>query len=78
MFATLKQLFNSKNKDIRHKVYFTLFCLFIFKLGTAIVVPGVNKAQLGLSTLKYFQLLNVMGGGALEQFSILVLEMVFQ
>ena len=73
MFATLKQLFNSKNKDIRHKVYFTLFCLFIFKLGTAIVVPGVNKAQLGLSTLKYFQLLNVMGGGALEQFSIFAL-----
>ena len=73
MFATLKQLFTSKNKDIRHKVYFTLFCLFIFKLGTAIVVPGVNKAQLGLSTLKYFQLLNVMGGGALEQFSIFAL-----
>lgn len=73
MFATLKQLFNSKNKDIRHKVYFTLFCLFIFKLGTAIVVPGVNKAQLGLNTLKYFQLLNVMGGGALEQFSIFAL-----
>ncbi len=73
MFATLKQLFTSKNKDIRHKVYFTLFCLFIFKLGTAIVVPGINKAQLGLSTLKYFQLLNVMGGGALEQFSIFAL-----
>ena len=73
MLATLKQLFNSKNKDIRHKVYFTLFCLFIFKLGTAIVIPGVNKAQLGLNTLKYFQLLNVMGGGALEQFSIFAL-----
>lgn len=73
MLATLKQLFNSKNKDIRMKVYFTLFALFIFKLGTAIVVPGVNKAQLGLSTLKYFQLLNVMGGGALEQFSIFAL-----
>ncbi len=73
MFATLKQLFNSKNKDIRHKLYFTLFALFIFKLGTAIVVPGINKAQLGLSSLKYFQLLNVMGGGALEQFSIFAL-----
>lgn len=73
MLATLKQLFNSKNKDIRHKVYFTLFCLFIFKLGTAIVIPGINKAQLGLSSLKYFQLLNVMGGGALEQFSIFAL-----
>ena len=73
MFATLKQIFNPKNKDIRKKIYFTLFSLFIFKLGTAIVIPGINKAQLGLSTLKYFQLLNVMGGGALEQFSIFAL-----
>ncbi|MCI5702467.1 MAG: preprotein translocase subunit SecY [Erysipelotrichaceae bacterium] len=73
MFATLKQIFNPKNKDIRKKIYFTLFALFIFKLGTAIVIPGINKAQLGLSTLKYFQLLNVMGGGALEQFSIFAL-----
>lgn len=73
MFATLKQIFNPKNKDIRKKIYFTLFALFIFKLGTAIAIPGINKAQLGLSTLKYFQLLNVMGGGALEQFSIFAL-----
>ena len=73
MFATLKQIFNPKNKDIRKKIYFTLFALFIFKLGTAIVIPGINKAQLGLSTLKYFRLLNVMGGGALEQFSIFAL-----
>ena len=73
MFSTFKQIFNPKNKDIRKKIYFTLFALFIFKLGTAIVIPGINKAQLGLSTLKYFQLLNVMGGGALEQFSIFAL-----
>ena len=73
MFATFKQIFNPKNKDIRNKIYFTLFALFIFKLGTTIVVPGINKAQLGLSTLKYFELLNVMGGGALEQFSIFAL-----
>ncbi|MBQ6817363.1 MAG: preprotein translocase subunit SecY [Bacilli bacterium] len=73
MFATFKQIFNPKNKDIRKKIYFTLFVLFIFKLGTTIVVPGINKAQLGLSTLKYFELLNVMGGGALEQFSIFAL-----
>ena len=73
MFATFKQIFNPKNKDIRHRIYFTLFVLFIFKLGTTIVVPGINKAQLGLSTLKYFELLNVMGGGALEQFSIFAL-----
>lgn len=73
MFATFKQIFNPKNKDIRQRIYFTLFVLFIFKLGTTIVVPGINKAQLGLSTLKYFELLNVMGGGALEQFSIFAL-----
>ena len=73
MFATFKQIFNKKNKDIRKRILFTLACLFVFVLGKAIVVPGINKYSLGLNQLGFLELINVMGGGALEQFSIFAL-----
>ncbi|MEG2321900.1 MAG: preprotein translocase subunit SecY [Bacilli bacterium] len=73
MFATIKQMFSSKNKDIRKRILFTLGCLFIFILGKAIIVPGINKEALGTSTLGFLDLINVMGGGALSQFSIFAL-----
>ena len=71
MFATLKQLFNRKNKDLRKKILFTFVALFIFKLGTTIVVPGVETSS--LKSLGFLELLNTMGGGAMENFSILAL-----
>ena len=46
MFATFKQMFNRKNKDLQKKVLFTFAALFIFKLGTAIIVPGIDKDSL--------------------------------
>ena len=71
MFATVKQIFNPKNKDIQKRILFTLLVLFIFKLGTTIIVPGVDTSN--FQDLGYFELLNVFGGGALEKFSILAL-----
>ena len=43
MFASVKQIFSPKNKDLQKKILFTLGALFIFKLGTLIVVPGIDK-----------------------------------
>ncbi len=73
MFRTIKQLFNSKNKDIQKRILFTLVCLFIYVIGKAIVVPGINEASLGTNTLGFLELINVLGGGALSQFSIFAL-----
>ena len=73
MFANFKQIFNPANKDLRKKIYFTFFALFVFKLGTAIVVPGIDKSSLGTNNLGILELMNMMGGGALEQFSICAL-----
>lgn len=73
MFATIKQIFNPKNKDIQKRILFTLAILFIFRLGAAIVVPGVDQNSLGIGSLGFLEMLNVMGGGALEQFSIFAL-----
>ena len=73
MFATIKQIFNPKNKDIQKRILFTLACLFVFVLGKAIIVPGIDEYSLGVNQLGFLELINVMGGGALEQFSIFAL-----
>ena len=73
MFAYIKQIFNPTNKDLRKRIYFTFLCLFVFKLGTTIIVPGIDKTSLGTSNLGFLELMNLMGGGALEQFSIFAL-----
>ena len=72
MFAFVKQIFAPKNKEIRKRILFTLAVLFVFKLGTAIVIPGVNVAS--INNLGFLELLNIMGGGALEKFSIFSLN----
>lgn len=73
MFATIKQIFNPKNKELQKRILFTFACLIVFKVGTAIVVPGIDQASLGTRSLGFLELMNVMGGGALEKFSIFAL-----
>ena len=70
MFATFKQLFNPKNKDIRKRILFTLAALFVFKIGTAITVPGV---KIDTANLKFLDIVNAMSGGAFENASIFAL-----
>lgn len=73
MFAKFKQIFVPQNKDLRKKILFTFLGLFIFKLGTTIVVPGIDKSSLDANNLGFLELINAMGGGAMEQFSIFAL-----
>lgn len=73
MFAAIKQIFNPRNRDILKRVLFTLACLSVFVLGKSIVVPGIDQYQLGVTQLGFLELINVMGGRALEQFSIFAL-----
>ena len=69
MFTKIKQLFSPENKDLRKKIYFTFFALFVFKIGTAITVPGVDQNL----DMGFLELLNLMGGGAMQNFSIFAL-----
>ncbi len=73
MLDKFKQILSPKSAELRKKIYFTIAVLFVFKLGTAIIVPGVDKADLQTSTLGFLELINIMGGGAMEQFSIFAL-----
>ena len=70
MFKNIKQIFSARNKDIRKKILFTLLILFIYKLGTAVRVPGTENIT---EDLGFLELLNVMGGGSLKNFSIFAL-----
>ncbi len=70
MFKTMKQLFTSANKDLRHRIYFTLGALMIFILGISIRVPGTQDLT---SNLGFLELVNTLGGGALQNFSIFAL-----
>ncbi|AST94063.1 preprotein translocase subunit SecY [Sutcliffiella cohnii] len=57
--------------DIRNKILFTLIMLVIFRIGTFIPVPGVEREVLRFSDeFNVFGILNTFGGGALENFSI--------
>lgn len=67
MFRGFSQLFHKENKDLRKKIYFTLFCLGIFCLGTSITIPWASKILDELGALEIF---NIMSGGGLRSFSI--------
>ena len=70
MFNTMKELFTSGNKDLRHRIYFTLMCLTVFILGISIRVPGTEDLT---KNLGFLELINTIGGGALKNFSIFAL-----
>lgn len=70
MFKGIKQIFSPGNKDVRNKILFTLLILFVYKLGTTIRVPGTNNIT---QDLGFLELLNVMSGGSLRNFSIFAL-----
>ena len=70
MIAFFKQIFDPNNKDVKKRIFFTLFVLVIFKIGGTISIPGTNV--LG-NDLGFLELLDVMSGGAMQRFSIFAL-----
>ena len=69
MFKLLKDAF--KVKDIRSRILFTVGILFVFRIGSQITVPGINAAAVNdLASLPFFNMLNLVSGSALQQFSI--------
>ena len=66
----LKQLFKPTNRDLLKRIGFTLVALAIFIIGTTIQVPGTESIT---KNLGFLELVNTMGGGALQNFSIFAL-----
>lgn len=73
MFSSIKAIVT--NKDIRRRILFTLFAFLVYRLGSAITVPDVNTADLisGMSDNSLFAMMNLLGGGGFEQFSVFAL-----
>lgn len=63
-----------KNKEVVSRIFFTIMILFVFRIGAAITAPGIqlNSDVLDDSN-NVFALMNLLGGGALQNFSIFAL-----
>ncbi len=69
MLKLLKDAF--KVKDISSRILFTVFILFIFRVGTHITVPGVDASQLqNIADLPFLNMLDLVSGSAMQRFSI--------
>ena len=63
-----------KNQDLLNQLLFTLAIFLVFRVGSAITVSDVNiKEDILSDTSSSFSLLNMMGWGTLQNFSILAL-----
>jgi preprotein translocase subunit SecY len=75
LIKTLKNIWSIE--ELRSKILFTLLLLFIYRVGTHIVLPGINPA--GLENLEdqtsggILGLINTFAGGAFSQASIFAL-----
>lgn len=69
----IKEVF--KMKDLRRKILFTLFMLFIFRMGAIIPVPGVDSSIISsmVEENSLLSLYNMMVGGAFSNFTLFAL-----
>ena len=62
-----------RNKEIVNRIFFVVMILFVFRIGAAITVPGVTVQDVDFQTNNALSLLNLLGGGALQSFSVFAL-----
>lgn len=68
-FKTLKEAF--KVKDVRARILFTIFILFVFRLGAHITAPGVNVQNLQqVADLPFLSMMNLVSGNAMQNYSL--------
>lgn len=67
MFETLKNAF--KVKEIRIKIWWTIFFLLLYRLGCFIPVPGIGNELIGNldEEASYLNIMSMLTGGALAQ-----------
>lgn len=73
MWQAIKTIWS--NTDLRKKIAYVVALLIVFRLAAHIPIPGVDVANLKafFNSNAYLGLLNVFSGGALENFSIVML-----
>lgn len=70
MLNFFKEVF--KKGELRRKVVFTLGILFVFRLGAGIVIPYIDTSTItsAATSSGIFGIMNMLGGGTLEKFSL--------
>jgi preprotein translocase subunit SecY len=73
LLKTLKNIWSIE--ELRSKIVFTLVLLFIYRIGTHIVLPGIDPTRLNLNSAKngILGLIDTFAGGAFSQASVLAL-----
>ena len=64
-------------KEIRNKIFFTVFIILVFRVGSVIPVPYINVGALwdaGTSSNDFFSYLSILTGGGLEYGAIFALS----
>jgi preprotein translocase subunit SecY len=68
---------NKGLSGLKNKIFFTLICLAVYRIGVHIPTPGVNGAAVSeffnSQNRGIFGLFNTFSGGALQQFSVFAL-----
>ena len=76
MFKTISQAL--KVKEIRGKMIFTLLMLVVFRIGSNIPVPGINRSTLAQmftgDNMGMFDLFNLFSGGSFSNFTVFALS----
>ena len=73
MFETLRNAWAVV--DIRKKIFFTVFILILFRIGSVIPVPFIDVSTLSAAgTNEFFSYLSVLTGGGLEYGAIFALS----
>jgi preprotein translocase subunit SecY len=70
-FATIKNIFAIK--ELRQRIIYTLLLLIVFRLGSFIVLPGINPAALTKSQSGVLGMLDLFLGGAFSKAAIFAL-----
>ncbi|TSC94379.1 MAG: preprotein translocase subunit SecY [Parcubacteria group bacterium Licking1014_1] len=70
-----KILFLFKNKELKNKFLFVIFLFVVFRIAANIPIPGIGTENLRkfFAENQVFGLLNIFSGGALSNFSIVLL-----
>jgi preprotein translocase subunit SecY len=73
LFTTLSNIW--KIEDLRARILFTLLCLLIYRIGSFIIIPGVDASSLEDAAAKegLLGLLNMFAGGSFSRSSIFAL-----
>ena len=76
MFKTISKAW--KVKEVRSKMIFTLLMLVVFRIGSNIPVPGIDRTYLAQmftgDNMGLFELFNLFSGGSFNNFTIFALS----